>query len=117
MSANRLSEIFAEMDLYPQQKPKTVSFDQKFPLGEIVATPSALEALAAANQTALQFLFLHRSGDWGEVDEGDKRANDDAISSHPGRLVSAYRLATGTIIWIITEATRAFTTILLPEDY
>ena len=55
-------------------------------------------------------------GDWGELDEEDKKANDQALQTGE-RLLSAYRTANGTKFWIITEADRASTCVLLPEDY
>lgn len=94
---------------------------QKFPLGQIVGTPGALEAIAAAAQTPAFFLDRHVQGDWGEVCAEDKRLNDQDLVDG-GRLLSAYRTVLGVRIWIITEATddeghRAATTLLLPEEY
>jgi hypothetical protein len=93
----------------------------KFALGQVVATPGALEALADAGQTPDFFLDKHVQGDWGEVCDEDKRANDDALVDG-GRLLSAYCTLRNERIWIITEATddkgqRAATTILKPEEY
>lgn len=88
----------------------------RFPLGRIVATPGALRALDESGESAIDFLFRHACGDWGEVDEGDRAENE--LSLLEGfRLLSAYPLQTGEKIWIITEADRSVTTILLPEDY
>jgi len=61
-------------------------------------------------------LQRHVAGDWGELDEEDKKANDGALQTGE-RLLSAYQSATGTKFWIITEADRSVTTVLLPEDY
>lgn len=93
----------------------------KFNLGQIVATPGALEALANAGQTPAEFLSRHVQGDWGEVDDEDKQANDGSLKTG-ARLLSVYRLADGTTIWVITEAAdengrREATTILLPSEY
>lgn len=88
----------------------------KFPLGQVVATPGALEALERAEQAASDFLNRHVSGDWGCVCAEDKQANDDALETG-GRLLSAYVLSDGSKIWIISEADRSATTILLPEEY
>jgi hypothetical protein len=93
----------------------------KFMLGQIVATPAALEALQESGQTPDFFLQRHANGDWGEVDAEDWKLNDQALLDG-SRLVSAYRTLKGKKLWIITEATddrshRAATTILLPEDY
>ena len=93
----------------------------KFPLGQIVATPASLTAMERANEQPATFLNRHVSGDWGEVCEEDKQANEQALIEGT-RLFSAYRLNDGTKIWIITEAAddsgnRAATTILLPDEY
>ena len=87
-----------------------------FPLGQTVATPGALEAFTRSGETPLPYLSQHANGNWGEVDEQDKAEND--LSVERGfRILSAYRLADDTTIWIITEADRSSTTILLPEEY
>ena len=88
----------------------------KFPLGQIVATPGALRALGASGNTPQEFLDRHVSGDWGELDKKDVAEND--LSLKEGlRILSAYHLRDGTKIWIITEADRSSTCILLPEEY
>lgn len=89
---------------------------QTFPLGRTVATPSALEALERAGQHPVEFVAQHAAGDWGDVDEEDAALNDDAIVDGT-RILSAYRTALGTRIWIITEADRSATTVLLPNEY
>ncbi len=88
----------------------------KFPLGQIVATPGALEALEAAGQSPDFFLAKHSQGDWGEVCDEDKRANDEALVSGE-RLLSAYRTLRNERIWVITEADRSSSCLLKPEEY
>jgi len=88
----------------------------KFPLGHVVATPGALRAIAGAGHAPQEFLNRHTQGDWGELDEHDRRENERSLKDEC-RLLSAYRLRDGTKIWIITEADRSATTILLPEEY
>ena len=88
----------------------------QFSLGQVVATPGALDALERTGQSPLEFLSRHASGDWGEVCEADKKENDFSVRNG-FRLLSAYRLRDGTKNWIITEADRSATTILLPEEY
>jgi len=88
----------------------------RFPLGQIVATPAALEALRKAGQSASEFISRHSTGDWGEVCNEDKEANEVSLKEG-SRILSAYRLTDGTKIWIITEADRSSTCILLPEEY
>ena len=87
----------------------------RFPLGRIVATPGALEALQKAGQEPLTLLTRHVSGDWGELDEHDRRENEFSVE-HGFRILSAYTLC-GTRIWIITEADRSVTTLLLTSEY
>ena len=94
----------------------------RFKLGRIVATPGALEALENNQQNAGTFLFRHQTGDWGELCDEDKRANEIAVAHEgdPGRqqrVLSSYVLDDGTKIWVITEWDRSSSTILLPEEY
>jgi hypothetical protein len=84
-----------------------------FPLGQVVATPGALEALEQAGQTAEAFLVRHVTGDWGDLDAQDVQENQAALA-RGGRLLSAYHLKDGTKLWLITEWDRSVTTVLLP---
>jgi hypothetical protein len=88
----------------------------KFALGSLVATPAALEALARAGQSPAEFLARHAAGDWGDVSKGDARLNDAAVRDGE-RILSAYWTLKGERIWIITEADRSSTCILLPDEY
>ena len=85
----------------------------KFPLGQVVITPNALEKLKSDD--ILNALNRHVVGDWGELDDEDRQTNDEALQSGH-RLLSAYRSGV-TKFWIITEADRSSTCVLLPEDY
>lgn len=85
-----------------------------FPLGRVVATPGALDVLAP--EEPLILLSRHLSGDWGEVDTHDRRANNRALKEGT-RLLSAYTAASGERIWVITEADRSSTCLLRPEEY
>jgi hypothetical protein len=87
-----------------------------FPLGQIVATPGALAALERAKQPATCFLERHAIGDWGELEATDVAENEYSVA-HGLRLLSSYRTGAGEKIWIITEADRSSTTLLLPEEY
>jgi len=90
--------------------------EPKFPLGRIVATPGALEAIQEAGQEPAEFLLRHQAGDWGDVCEEDRQENE--LSLKKGfRLLSVYYTAKGVKLWVITEADRSATTILLPEEY
>jgi hypothetical protein len=88
-----------------------------FPLGQIVSTPGALDALGKEAIGADELIARHVSGDWGELCEDDRREND--LSMTEGfRILSAYTLSrTRAKIWVITEADRSVTTLLLPDEY
>lgn len=86
----------------------------KFALGHIVATPAALSLLNPDEQ--LVALSRHASGDWGYLCPEDKAANDEALTEGL-RILSSFKTSSGTKFWIITEADRSSTTILLPSDY
>jgi hypothetical protein len=88
----------------------------KFPLGQVVATPGALEAMEESAQSPSDFLDRHVAGDWGQVDDDDKHANDLALTEG-SRLLSAYKTLKGVKLWVITEADRSSTCILLPDEY
>lgn len=92
-----------------------------FSLGQILATPAALEILEKDDHKPSEYLERHASCDWGDVCDEDKKLNDDAVRDG-ARLLSAYHTRSKTKIWIITEAVddfgnRSATTILLPEEY
>ena len=86
----------------------------KFRLGHIVATANA--RLRLTDGDILAGIRRHQSGDWGEVQRGDWRANERALKEGT-RLFSVYRSASNLRFYIITEADRSSTTVLLPEDY
>jgi hypothetical protein len=93
----------------------------KFNLGQVVATPGALEVLEASGQTPQFFLEKHQRGDWGEVCQEDKELNDQSLVDG-SRILSAYKTLMGDRLWLITEAVgddgrRSSTTILLPSEY
>ncbi|MGI8922772.1 MAG: hypothetical protein ACR2HJ_01820 [Fimbriimonadales bacterium] len=85
-----------------------------FELGQIVITAHALEVLDPGD--ILNGLRRHARGDWGELCEEDKAENELSLRES-FRLLSAYHDCNGVMFWIITEADRSATTILLPEDY
>jgi hypothetical protein len=89
---------------------------QKFPLGKIVATPAALDALAKSGDSPYSLFARHATGDWGDLCAADKQANDAALIDGE-RIFSAYHLRDGTKVWEITESERSATTLLLPSDY
>ena len=87
----------------------------RFNLGQVVATPGAIEALAEANCLPITLLNRHQSGDWGDLCDEDKAANNEALGNWT-RLFSAY-IVQDVKFWVITEADRSITTILLPSEY
>jgi hypothetical protein len=108
----------------------TQRYEPRYELGLIVATPGALEA--CSNVHMQKCLARHLTGDWGCIDPEDKQANDEALSGDE-RILSAYPIdpakpyqATRLLpeprsgdntLWIITEADRSATTLLLPDEY
>ena len=86
----------------------------KFRLGKIVSTPNALDRLT--QEDILTGIQRHQAGDWGDVSEDDRTKNE--LSLKQGlRLWSMYHAGNGVKFWLITEAGRSHTTVLLPEDY
>ena len=83
------------------------------PLGHIVATPGALETFG--NDILTACLSRHETGDWGDICEEDKKLNDIDAQCE-GRVLSSYDIR-GDKLWIITEADRSSTTLLLPDEY
>lgn len=86
----------------------------KFQLGQLVATANAMARLT--HEDILRAMNRHMIGDWGDLDEADRLENERSLL-HGWRLLSAYSASNGTRFWIITEADRSATTVLLPEDY
>jgi len=88
-----------------------VSTEARFRLGRIVSTPQALAQLTPGDISS--GVRRHQAGDWGD---GDSEANERALSEGL-RLWSVYRAENGTRFWLITDADRRATTVLLPADY
>ena len=87
-----------------------------FPLGQLVATPGAIQAMAAAGQDPAALISRPRRGDWGDLDQEDKTENELSLK-HGFRLLSSYQVTETEKLWVITEADRSVTTLLLPEEY
>ena len=106
------------------------SNNARFPLGQIVATPGALELLQETGFSAAALCRCHVHGDWGDLCDEDRAENDFAVTRRL-RILSCYRLVDAErlaatprdkrsslpTLWIITEADRSVTTLLLPSDY
>lgn len=87
-----------------------------FSLGQIVATPGAIDALTQHGMLALPLLQRHVTGDWGDLCKEDIASNNDAVE-HGDRILSSYVIAANVKLWVITEWDRSVTTILLPSEY
>jgi len=101
----------------PNMFPKILRLDiPLFPVGQCVATPNAIDLLNEIGVSPLELIYRHQHGDWGDLPEEDIVANTKALASG-ARLLSSYSVAFGQKVWVITEADRSVTTVLLPEDY
>ena len=87
---------------------------RKFELGQVLITPNAMNTIPAQEVQAA--LARHADGDWGDIDQDDRRENELALTEGL-RLMSVYQLKSDVRFWIITEADRSATTVLMPEDY
>ncbi len=85
------------------------------PLGKVLAAPGALKLLRDAGEDPFGYLARHASGDWGEVPPEDARENERSLR-HGWRVLSSYPVGQDRL-WVITEADRSVTTILLPDEY
>ena len=89
----------------------------RFALGQVVATPRALRVIEENNIDALNLLARHASGDWGCVPEEDKQENELSVKNG-WRVMSSYPINDrGDKLWVITEADRSSTCMLLPDEY
>ena len=87
-----------------------------FPTGQIVLTPGAIQALKKAQKAPAEYLNRHAQGDWSEMAAEDQRENRYSLDKYL-RIFSVYQLSSDVRIWIITEADRSLTTVLLPSEY
>lgn len=87
-----------------------------FAIGRLVATPGAIGMLHQRKLSPFHFVSRHLRGDWGDLDGEDKRENQSALANGT-RIFSSYQIDEKTKLWIITEADRSATTLLLPEEY
>ncbi len=86
-----------------------------FNLGSVVATPAALAFCGKHQVNPLHLLVRHIGGDWGDLEQADVTANENALA-YGDRIFSSYNVGDGKV-WVITEADRSSTCILLPSDY
>lgn len=88
-----------------------------FPMGQVLVTPGALDLLQGDIDLAMLLLTRHQGGDFGDLDEHDRNLNVEAIRLGGRRVFSAYQLPAAGKLWVITEADRASTTMLTPDEY
>ena len=88
----------------------------KFELGQVVTTPGAMKALSRNQTDASKYMKRHQAGDWGDVSVDDAQENEYALTQGLS-ITSVYTLKDETRLWIITEADRSATTVLLPAEY
>ncbi|KLR57194.1 hypothetical protein [Diaphorobacter sp. J5-51] len=89
----------------------------RFSPGQVVMTAGVDELVRQGRLNPTPYLRRHLHGDWGDLDEGDRRLNDVALQSGEDRLFSSYLVDPGLKLWIITEWDRSVTTLLLPSEY
>ena len=101
-----------------ETRQKTVGIAKRplFPLGHVCATPAAMDLMEQLSLSPLEFIVRHVFGDWGQVCQDDREANQAALQNGT-RLLSAYELPGAQRLWVLTEADRSVTTLLLPSDY
>jgi hypothetical protein len=87
-----------------------------FALGTVYATPGALAMLSEQGVEASVLILRHHNGDWSEMTNEDRHANQIALRQG-ARIFSAYAVGPQTKLWVITEADRSATTLLLPSEY
>lgn len=88
----------------------------RFSLGRLFMTPDAIEILEEAGQSAQEFISRHARLEQGELSAEDYKENLFSVDK-PLRIFSAFKTTQGVKLWIITEADRSSTTILLPSEY
>lgn len=88
---------------------------KRFELGRLLITPGAISEIERLEIDGIELLGRHQNGDWSEMHEEDKNANEQALNSG-SRVFSSYTIK-GVSFWVITEADRSATTILLPSEY
>lgn len=87
-----------------------------FPLGKVCATPGLIDALRDNAQSPLAFIARHVNGDWSDMTADDQQANSESVTNGT-RIFSSYRMKDGKKLYVITEADRSVTTLLLPSEY
>lgn len=100
-----------------QALPVSQASSRRFSPGQTVMTCGVDDLIQQGRLNPVPYLLRHLNGDWGDLDDYDKRQNDAALESGEDRLFSSYQVAPGLQLWIITEWDRSVTTLLLPSEY
>jgi hypothetical protein len=103
-------------NLNTSPKAETTAGAARFFLGRLFLTPGAIEALAESNQSPQDFISRHVRLEQGKLCEEDHRENLFSVDKSL-RIFSAFKTTRGEKLWVITEADRSATTILLPSEY
>jgi hypothetical protein len=109
-------KLEGELGMDPDERRRMSDRKPLFSLGAIVATVGAANALEESGDDYSPLLDRHQAGDWGEIDPEDRGVNEEALKEG-ARIFSVYQLSDSRKVWIITEADRSSTCILLPEEY
>jgi hypothetical protein len=88
---------------------------KKFELGGLSVTPGAWRKMQQVEVDVIELLGRHQGGDWSEMDIADAEENEYSVKNGL-RILSSYTYK-GVKFWVITEADRSLTTILLPSEY
>jgi hypothetical protein len=107
---------YSEATMDKDSSPSANQDQPLFALGQVVATRGAFNAMNKLGISANNLIFRHVTGDWGDLCESDQRQNVIAVNSSM-RIFSSYQINDDGKIWIITEADRSSTTLLLPSEY
>lgn len=100
-----------------QTLPVSQASSRRFSPGRTVMTLGVDELVRQGHLNPVLYLYRHLSGDWGDLDDSDRRQNDAALRSGKARLFSSYHVTPSLNLWIITEWNRSVTTLLLPSEY
>ena len=103
-------------NLSTENDTRTTPSPVRFQLGRIFLTPGAIDALEESGESARTFINRHARLEQGELSDEDFRENLFSVS-HQLRIFSAFKTAQGVKLWVISEADRSSTTILLPSEY
>jgi hypothetical protein len=95
---------------------KTTPASVRFPLGHLFMTPGAIAALEDTGQSPQEFISRHARLEQGELSAADYKENLFSVDKYL-RIISAFKTTQGIKLWVITEADRSVTTILLPSEY